>query len=173
MIYNLESISLLCIICRQTAHDIKLESKGKKIDDDPALKEKFSKYLDYIDFQKHVKYVQPHQILAINRGESQKFLSVKINVSDSLWDSLKRNCTAKWLSKGIDSPFRRQIIAESLNDAIHRLCKFLLQLQKFCKNLRNRDFNFFPRNSIPDVGSPNSSTAERKRRKRIDQCVCR
>ncbi|KAL1470063.1 hypothetical protein MTO96_040698 [Rhipicephalus appendiculatus] len=36
------------------------------------------KYDNYANFSRDVRAVQPHQVLAINRGESQKVLTVKL-----------------------------------------------------------------------------------------------
>ncbi len=54
-------------------------------------------YQNYFQFKSPLKNVAPHQILAINRGEKEGFLTVKITVDvDNILQSLK----ALWLKKG-------------------------------------------------------------------------
>ena len=48
-----------------------------------------SKYEIYYNFKSNENNIKPHQILAINRGESQKFLSVKIVIPNFFEQSLK------------------------------------------------------------------------------------
>lgn len=52
-----------------------IKSSAKKSDER-------SEYEIYYDFSSGLKKVQPHQILAINRGEKEKFLSVSIEVEE-------------------------------------------------------------------------------------------
>lgn len=113
---------VLCAVKKiYKSHEIKLESTGKKIDKDSPRAERLPKYDLYLDFKVPVKHVKPYQVLAINRAESQKLVSVKINVPDSLWETLKNDCCKKWFRNGISSPFRTKLILESFDDAIHRL----------------------------------------------------
>lgn len=59
-------------------------AKGKEEDNEAKT------YLNYFDFKSPVKNVAPHQALAINRGEKEGFLTVKITVdTDNLHQSLK------------------------------------------------------------------------------------
>ena len=51
-----------------------IESKGASEDTTP--------YEMYYDYSEEVKNIPPHRILAINRGEKEKVLSVKINVNE-------------------------------------------------------------------------------------------
>ncbi|MCI6188361.1 MAG: RNA-binding transcriptional accessory protein [Clostridium sp.] len=51
-----------------------IESKGASEDTTP--------YEMYYDYSEEVKNIPPHRILAINRGEKEKVLSVKININE-------------------------------------------------------------------------------------------
>ena len=51
-----------------------IESKGSSEDTTP--------YEMYYDYSEEVKNIPPHRILAINRGEKEKVLSVKININE-------------------------------------------------------------------------------------------
>lgn len=51
-----------------------IESKGNSEDTTP--------YEMYYDYSEQVKNIPPHRILAINRGEKEKVLSVKININE-------------------------------------------------------------------------------------------
>lgn len=65
-----------------------IESKGASDDTTP--------YEMYYDYSEEVKNIPPHRILAINRGEKEKVLSVKININEEkvikyLEDKLLKN----------------------------------------------------------------------------------
>lgn len=83
------------------------------------IKEDSSKYEIYFNFQKPVKYLKPHQILAINRGESHKILSVKIVIPDLVFDKLVIFCRKKW-NHNNDSQ-RKHIMNEAIKDSYNRL----------------------------------------------------
>ncbi len=64
----------------------KPSSKGK------STEEEARKFENYFNFCCPVTYVKPHQVLAINRGESLKVLSVKVSLPDSwLLGALERH----------------------------------------------------------------------------------
>lgn len=52
----------------------KIATKGKTEED--------SVYSMYYEFSKPIKYIEPHNVLAINRGEKEGFLSVKLELDD-------------------------------------------------------------------------------------------
>lgn len=72
-------------------------------------------YEMYYDYHEAVKSIPPHRILAINRGEKEKILSVKITIDESkLVDYLKGKCL-----KGNSST--DSYIEESIKDTLKRL----------------------------------------------------
>ena len=53
-----------------------------KIETKPAKKDEKSNYEMYYDFEEEIKRIPSHRILAINRGEKEEFLKVKIEKPD-------------------------------------------------------------------------------------------
>lgn len=88
-----------------------------------------SKYRTYFEFSNYLKYIKPHQVLAINRGESQKELSVKVVVPDIVLDRLVSYCQRQWLSTGVQYELRRVLITDSIKDAYKRLIHPLIARQ--------------------------------------------
>ncbi|XP_069678482.1 S1 RNA-binding domain-containing protein 1 [Periplaneta americana] len=88
-----------------------------------------SKFENYFKFSMPVKYIKPHQVLAVNRGENLKVLSVKINIPDWVLRRLTNYCYSQWFCKGIQYPIRSRILDESIKDAYARLIQPLLVRQ--------------------------------------------
>jgi hypothetical protein len=65
------------------------------------------------------------QVLAVNRGESLKVLSVKINIPDGVLHHVMEFCGRNWVSKGISYPLRKRLIEQSVKDSYTRLSKFM------------------------------------------------
>ncbi|KAJ8967306.1 hypothetical protein NQ317_013775 [Molorchus minor] len=97
---------------------VKKETKGKPIDE--------SKFENYFDYKIPVKYVKPHQILAINRGENNKILSVKIVVPDFVFNKFHQFCSNKWIKKGNWDVNRKRIIDDAIKDSYNRLVQPLI-----------------------------------------------
>lgn len=94
---------------RKFVHDTGvIETKGKSEEPTP--------YEMYYEYSEAVKSIPPHRILAINRGEKEKILSVKINCDmDRILDYLKREClkgnntTDIYIEKSIEDSLKRLI----------------------------------------------------------------
>ncbi|XP_017882587.1 S1 RNA-binding domain-containing protein 1 [Ceratina calcarata] len=67
--------------------ECKTKSKASDIKQDVHRK-----YEMYYDFNTNTKHIKPHQILAINRGEAQKILGVKITLPDFFERAFKSFC---------------------------------------------------------------------------------
>ena len=65
------------------------------------------------------------QVLAVNRGESLKVLSVKINIPDGVLHHLMEYCDRNWVFKGISYPLRKRLMEQSIKDSYARLSKFM------------------------------------------------
>lgn len=79
--------------------------KTGKIVTKASKKDEKSNYEMYYDFSEDVKKIAGHRVLAINRGEKEKFLKVSLRIDDdSALDYLKKN-----ILKG-DSIFKEDII---------------------------------------------------------------
>lgn len=77
--------------------------------------EETTPYEMYYDYKEAVRNIPPHRILAINRGESEKILSVKITIdNEKIIDYLKGSCL-----KGNNET--DSLIEESIKDSIKRL----------------------------------------------------
>lgn len=73
-------------------------------------------YEMYYDYSEPVKYIAPHRILAINRGENEKILKVKIEIDDEYVKNwIERRYTKKLYVKC------REVVIEAIDDAYKRL----------------------------------------------------
>lgn len=88
-----------------------------------------SKFENYFNFSAPIKSVKPYQVLAVNRGESLKVLSVKINIPDRILHHLMEFCDRNWVCKGISYPLRKRLIEQSVKDSYARLIQPLLVRQ--------------------------------------------
>lgn len=120
-------------LCRQHTHRIQLTAKLIPAKDEkPAAAAKRagtaksaaptkavdpSKFETYFAFRQNVCHVRPHQVLAINRGESLKVLSVKVEVPDSLRNDLYRFAKTAFLSDGLRSGDRERFFDKSFDVA--------------------------------------------------------
>ncbi len=86
-------------------------SKKKGDDIDPN-----KTYEMYYSFQEPVKYVKPHRILALNRGENEKVLSVSIDID--------KEGIISYLEKKLiknDKSFVVDVVKDAINDSYKRL----------------------------------------------------
>ena len=73
-------------------------------------------YEMYYEYNEAVKYIKPHRILAINRGEKEKVLSVSIDVNkDEIIDFLKRKLIKN------DKSFVCKYVVSAIEDSYKRL----------------------------------------------------
>ncbi len=72
-------------------------------------------YEMYYDYSENVKYIKPHRVLAINRGENEKILSVSIEVNT---EEILTYLEAKIIKK--DSPVKEYVI-DAIKDSYKRL----------------------------------------------------
>lgn len=88
-----------------------ISSKKKKNDNDS---EKI--YEMYYEYEEKIKYIKPHRVLALNRGEKENVLSVSINYdNDRVLDYLNRKEIKRDNSTVID------IVKEAIADSYKRL----------------------------------------------------
>lgn len=80
-----------------------------------ALTDEITPYEMYYEYSEPVKKIPPHRILAINRGESEKAISVKITVNEEkIINYLKKMCL-----KG--NKITDEYICNSIKDSLKRL----------------------------------------------------
>ena len=72
-------------------------------------------YEMYYDFSEAVKYIKPHRVLAINRGENEKVLTVNIDVNT---DAIESYLESKIIKK--ESPVKEYVV-DAIKDAYKRL----------------------------------------------------
>lgn len=82
-----------------------------------------SKYETYYDFQQDVRYLKPHQVLAINRAEKQKFLTVKIVTADYVKNDIKRFTRELFMNEGLRYPLRNQVFEQAFEECYSKKCK--------------------------------------------------
>ncbi|XP_056148025.1 S1 RNA-binding domain-containing protein 1 [Lampris incognitus] len=81
----------------------------------------------YFDFSSSVQRIQPHQILAINRGESLKILTVKVNLPDSVRSDFTKWCiNSRWRPKAFAPVELYKLIQNAIEDSYKRLILPLL-----------------------------------------------
>ncbi|KAG5880075.1 hypothetical protein JTB14_034706 [Gonioctena quinquepunctata] len=80
-----------------------------------------SKYENYFDFKGSVRNMKPHQVLAINRGEHLKVLTVKIVTPDFVFNKFHQFCSQKWVRQGGFDHNRKRILDEAVKDCYTRL----------------------------------------------------
>ena len=73
-------------------------------------------YSNYYDFTEQVKYIKPHRILAINRGEREGILSIKLDYDV---EKITKYLETKVIKN--KESFCYQIILEAINDSLKRL----------------------------------------------------
>ena len=103
-----------------TLHNASIATKAAKDED--------SVYSNYYDFSEPLTKLANHRILAINRGEKEGFLSVKLTLDDTLCtDYLKRKLikktpspAAKYIDAAIDDGYKR-LIAPSIETEIRNM----------------------------------------------------
>uniref|UniRef100_A0A8D3BV28 S1 RNA binding domain 1 n=1 Tax=Scophthalmus maximus TaxID=52904 RepID=A0A8D3BV28_SCOMX len=76
----------------------------------------------YFDFTCNIQRIQPHQTLAINRGESLKILTVKVNICDRVKSDFIRWCiNNRWRPKTFPREELNVIIRNAVEDSYKRL----------------------------------------------------
>ncbi|XP_068575021.1 S1 RNA-binding domain-containing protein 1 [Cebidichthys violaceus] len=76
----------------------------------------------YVDFTCNIQRIQPHQTLAINRGENLKILTVKVNIPDRLKSDFTRWCiNNRWRPKTFAKEELRAVIKNAVEDSFKRL----------------------------------------------------
>ncbi|XP_076062229.1 S1 RNA-binding domain-containing protein 1 isoform X3 [Oratosquilla oratoria] len=88
-----------------------------------------SKYENYFEYKNLAWNVRPHAILAMNRGEHQGVLSVKIVIPDNAYVHFFNFVQQKWLRMAPAHYYRTQLVIKSIEDSWERLVKPFMQRQ--------------------------------------------
>ncbi len=112
-----------------------------------AKKEEDSVYRMYYDFKEPVSKIANHRVLALNRGEKEEFLQVKIDVDSSIGLSFLKGKTikntnpamAKYVENAIEDSYNRLIFPSLERDVRNQLTDLAQEqaMKVFSENLRN------------------------------------
>ncbi|KAM8947511.1 S1 RNA-binding domain-containing protein 1 isoform 2-T2 [Pelodytes ibericus] len=128
---TLEHIRNLCKQNYVTVQSSLAKATGKEKDGNVKDVGKFHLYHN---FTCNISRIQHHQILAINRGENLKILTVKVNVPDRVKDAFCRWCVnERWRPKQYARPELMKILHSSVEDSYKRLIYPLL-----CREYRSK-----------------------------------
>uniref|UniRef100_A0A1A9Z3R6 S1 motif domain-containing protein n=1 Tax=Glossina pallidipes TaxID=7398 RepID=A0A1A9Z3R6_GLOPL len=108
-----------------------------------------SKYEHYFDFQADVRQLKPHQVLAINRAEKLKFLTVKLLIADYLKNDIKRYVRSIFMADGLQYPLRTQVFERAFEECYQKKLQPLL-----CRQIRS-DLNEKAKKASIDVFGKN------------------
>ncbi|XP_055524195.1 uncharacterized protein YdcI [Wyeomyia smithii] len=78
------------------------------------------KYEHYFSFSCATKYLRPHQIMALNRGENQKVLSIKLQFKDQVKGDLYWFLKREYLQDGVTSRKRTELFEASFDEAFSK-----------------------------------------------------
>lgn len=126
---SLERIRKLC------QHNyISLQSALAKVTAKDGPVKDVDKFHLYHNFTANINRIQHHQILAINRGENLKILTVKVNIPDRVKDEFCRWCVnERWRPKQYAKPEFMNMLRSSVEDSYKRLIYPLL-----CREYRSK-----------------------------------
>ncbi len=112
-----------------------------------SKKEEDSVYRMYYDFSEPVAKIANHRILAINRGEKEEFLQIKIDVpAERVTSHLKTNCikkprsiTSEYVERAIDDSYERLIFPSVEREVRNELTENAQEqaMKVFAANLKN------------------------------------
>ncbi|XP_006159959.1 S1 RNA-binding domain-containing protein 1 [Tupaia chinensis] len=104
-----------------------IQSSLAKVSSKKVNEKDIDKFQLYQNFSCNIRNIQHHQILAINRGENLKILTVKVNIPDGVKNEFCRWCIQnRWRPRGFARPELMKILYSSLDDSFKRLIYPLL-----------------------------------------------
>ncbi|XP_077470226.1 S1 RNA-binding domain-containing protein 1 [Stigmatopora argus] len=130
------------------------EQEKSQPNDKKHKKQDLDKFQLYFNFTSTIRRVQPHQTLAVNRGESLKLLTVKVNIPDRVKNNFTWWCiNNRWKTRTFAHQDHQTLIKNSVEDSYKRLIgPFLTRMYRtnltktaekesvamFVRNLRQR-----------------------------------
>jgi len=112
-----------------------------------AAKEEDSVYRMYYDFREPISRIARHRVLAVNRGEKEGFLQVKIEVPEELIIEFllaktvrkKISITSEFVVKAVEDSYKRLISPSVENEVRNKLTELAGEqaIKVFAENLRN------------------------------------
>ncbi|XP_056677231.1 S1 RNA-binding domain-containing protein 1 isoform X2 [Monodelphis domestica] len=111
-----------------------IQSSLAKVSSKNVSEKDVSKFQLYQNFSCNIKNIQHHQILAINRGENLKILTVKVNIPDGVKNEFCSWCVQnRWRPSQFARPELMKILHDSVEDSYKRLIYPLL-----CREYRSK-----------------------------------
>ncbi|CAM4552660.1 unnamed protein product [Caretta caretta] len=127
-----DTLDFIRVLCQQRY--ICIQSALAKVSSKNVNEKDVNKFQLYQNFSCNIKNIQHHQILAINRGENLKILTVKVNVPDGVKNEFCRWCVnERWRPKRYAKPELMKILHNSVEDSYKRLIYPLL-----CREFRSK-----------------------------------
>ncbi|XP_035415660.1 S1 RNA-binding domain-containing protein 1 isoform X3 [Cygnus atratus] len=127
-----DTLDFIRKLCQQRY--ICIQSALAKVSSKNGNEKDIDKFQLYHEFSCNIKNIQHHQILAINRGENLKILTVKVNIPDGVKNEFCWWCVnERWKPKQFLKPELMRILRNSVEDAYKRLIYPLL-----CREFRSK-----------------------------------
>ncbi|XP_040408466.1 S1 RNA-binding domain-containing protein 1 isoform X3 [Cygnus olor] len=127
-----DTLDFIRKLCQQRY--ICIQSALAKVSSKNGNEKDIDKFQLYHEFSCNIKNIQHHQILAINRGENLKILTVKVNIPDGVKNEFCWWCVnERWKPKQFLKPEFMRILRNSVEDAYKRLIYPLL-----CREFRSK-----------------------------------
>ncbi|XP_010186002.1 PREDICTED: S1 RNA-binding domain-containing protein 1, partial [Mesitornis unicolor] len=127
-----DTLDFIRKLCQQRY--ICIQSTLAKVSSKSGNDKDIDKFQLYHEFSCNIKNIQHHQILAINRGENLKILTVKVNIPDGVKNEFCWWCVnERWRPKQFLKPELMKILRNSVEDAYKRLIYPLL-----CREFRSK-----------------------------------
>uniref|UniRef100_A0A672UM47 S1 RNA-binding domain-containing protein 1 n=1 Tax=Strigops habroptila TaxID=2489341 RepID=A0A672UM47_STRHB len=127
-----DTLDFIRKLCQQRY--ICIQSALAKVSSKSGNEKDIDKFQLYHEFSCNIKSIQHHQILAINRGENLKILTVKVNIPDGVKNEFCWWCVnERWRPKQFLKPDLMRILRNSVEDAYKRLIYPLL-----CREFRSK-----------------------------------
>lgn len=127
-----DTLDFIRRLCQQRY--ICIQSALAKVSSKNSNEKDIDKFQLYHEFSCNIKNIQHHQILAINRGENLKILTVKVNIPDGVKNEFCWWCVnERWRPKQFLKPELMRILRNSVEDAYKRLIYPLL-----CREFRSK-----------------------------------
>ncbi|XP_066849906.1 S1 RNA-binding domain-containing protein 1 isoform X4 [Anser cygnoides] len=127
-----DTLDFIRKLCQQRY--ICIQSALAKVSSKNGNEKDIDKFQLYHEFSCNIKNIQHHQILAINRGENLKILTVKVNIPDGVKNEFCWWCVnERWRPKQFLKPELMRILRNSVEDAYKRLIYPLL-----CREFRSK-----------------------------------
>uniref|UniRef100_A0A8C0ID84 S1 RNA-binding domain-containing protein 1 n=1 Tax=Bubo bubo TaxID=30461 RepID=A0A8C0ID84_BUBBB len=127
-----DTLDFIRKLCQQRY--ICIQSALAKVSSKSGNEKDIDKFQLYHEFSCNIKNIHHHQILAINRGENLKILTVKVNIPDGVKNEFCWWCVnERWRPKQFLQPDLMRILRNSVEDSYKRLIYPLL-----CREFRSK-----------------------------------